>query len=392
MSTWLLNFVKAGTPQKKQLTAQARSLLDVGLWGIPSTSPAARKLKSGDRVIAYVGAPEKVFIGDAVIDDAYHAWTPEEAARYKITKTFDAGISLKEAVVWDKPVPLKDIWPTLAAAKNNPNAFMMGATHALLEADGAQLLDAGRGGMAPQPTTKGTPAATGGTRAETQPPAQSTTIPADPQAAKFLAVVQELRGLDAGININEETTRAVFLNKYFDALGYSSLNDITYGEPAVSGNFPDYVLRTKGEAVIAVEAKALGSKLGDKEAGQITGYCGTLAVRWGLLTDGRFFKLYDAHVMKANMNDRLVFELDLSDYRSAEDFEISIWPIVEMLSKQEMQTGEDLNRYAARELARRILTDPNSNVLAALRDELAKQKVHLTPGQVRALVEELIGS
>lgn len=392
MATWLLNFVKAGTPQKKQLTAQARSLLEVGLWGIPPASPATQKLKSGDRVIAYVGAPEKVFIGDAVIDEAYHAWTVEEAARYKITKTFDAGISLKEAKVWDRPVPLKDIWPTLAAAKNNPNAFMMGAAHALLEADGAQLLDAGRGGMAPQPTTEGTPAGTGGTPAETQPSAQSTPALPDPQVAKFLAVVEDLRALDAGVKINEETTRAVLLNKYFDALGYSSLNDITYGEPALSGNFPDYVLKTKGEAAIAVEAKALGSKLGDKEAGQITGYCGTLGVRWGLLTDGRLLKLYDAHILKPNMDDRLVFELDLADYRSPEDFEISIWPIVEMLSKQEMQTGEALNRYAARELTRRILTDPTSTVVAAVRAELAKQKVYLTPAQVRALVEELIGS
>jgi hypothetical protein len=293
---------------------------------------------------------------------------------------------VKNTAVWDKPIPLQDIWPTLATAKKNPTAFFMQTAHALLEADGAQLVQAGRSGMAPQPATGGAPVV------KQAPIAASVATPTDTQAGKFLAVVEELRRLEPGIKINEETTRAVFLNKYFDALGYSPLKDVMYGETALSGNFPDYELRVRDQPVIVVEAKALGSKLGDKEAGQITGYCGTLGVRWGLLTDGRFFKLYDAHILKANMDDRLVFELDLSDYRSPEDFEISIWPTVEMLSKQKMQTGDDLNNYAARELARRILTDPHSGAVAALRDELAKQKVHLSPAEVRSLVQELIGS
>ncbi len=96
--------------------------------------------------------------------------------------------------------------------------------------------------------------------------------------------------------------------------------------------------------------------------------------------------------MKPVMDDRLVFELDLADYRSAEDFEISIWDTVQMLSKHKMQTGEEPDRYAARELTRRILTDPNSPAIAALRAELTKQKVHLSAAQVRSLVEEVIGS
>jgi hypothetical protein len=32
----------------------------------------------------------------------------------------------------------------------------------------------------------------------------------------------------------------------------------------------------------------------------------------------------------------------LIDYRSAEDFAISIWATVQMLSKQQMQTGQEL--------------------------------------------------
>jgi hypothetical protein len=128
VATWLLNFVKAGTPQKKQLIAQARALLDAGLWGVPAKSPATHQLKQGDRVIAYVGAPERVFIGDALIDGSYHTWTADEAARYPISATFDAGVSLREASIWDKPVPLMTIWPTLVSSKKNPTSFFMQTT------------------------------------------------------------------------------------------------------------------------------------------------------------------------------------------------------------------------------------------------------------------------
>lgn len=152
MPTYILNFVKAGTPHKQQLGAQARKLLDVGLWGIPPTSPARTKLTPGDRLIAYVGSPERVFIGDALVDQAYHSWTPDEAARYPETATYEAGISLREVAVWAKPLRQQDVWPKLAAAQKNPGAMFMQATLALLDADGAQLVEAGRGEVSTTPT------------------------------------------------------------------------------------------------------------------------------------------------------------------------------------------------------------------------------------------------
>lgn len=112
----------------------------------------------------------------------------------------------------------------------------------------------------------------------------------------------------------------------------------------------------------------------------------------GPLTDGRILKLYDSHSTKQKMDDRLVFELDLADYRSAEEFEISVWATVQMFSKEKMQTGDELERYAARELIRRLLTDNKGVVLPTIREELARQKVQLSADEVRGLVEELIGS
>ena len=67
MATWILNFVKSGTPVKKQLGAQARQLFEIGLYGLPPNSQAATKIQIGDRGIAYAGAPERVFLADGVV-------------------------------------------------------------------------------------------------------------------------------------------------------------------------------------------------------------------------------------------------------------------------------------------------------------------------------------
>ena len=121
----MLNFTKAGVKVKKQLSAQARQLLEVQLWGVPPTAQARDKLAAGDRVLVFVGAPERVFIGDATIASGYHTWTPDEAATYP--GTFEAGIVLANAGIWQKPVRLSNVWPKCEASESNPNALWYGA-------------------------------------------------------------------------------------------------------------------------------------------------------------------------------------------------------------------------------------------------------------------------
>jgi hypothetical protein len=67
-----------------------------------------------------------------------------------------------------------------------------------------------------------------------------------------------------GTSLSEYDTRAEFIDKYLEALGYNELGDVQRGSPVESGNFPDYVLRVNGKAAIAIEAKKLGAPLGSK--------------------------------------------------------------------------------------------------------------------------------
>jgi hypothetical protein len=60
-----------------------------------------------------------------------------------------------------------------------------------------------------------------------------------------------------------------------------------------------------------------------------------------------------------------------------------------MLSKDAMVDGSELERYAARELIRSLLSDPSSRTLRALRAELQEKKILLKEVEIASLVAEL---
>jgi predicted type IV restriction endonuclease len=120
--------------------------------------------------------------------------------------------------------------------------------------------------------------------------------------------------------LSEYDTRAEFIDKYLEALGYTELGDIKRGSPVDSGNYPDCVLRIGGKAAVAIEAKKLGAALGPKEAGQVVAYCSNLGVRWGAVTNGRYLKLYDAPMLGVPPEERLVLSVNLADYKDRDDF------------------------------------------------------------------------
>ena len=193
-------------------------------------------------------------------------------------------------------------------------------------------------------------------------------------------------------SLSEYDTRAEFIDKYLEALGYTELGDIRRGSPVDSGSFPDYVLRVSGKAAIAIEAKRLGASLGAKEAAQVVAYCSNLGVRWGAVTDGRYFKLYDAPMLGVPPEERRVLSVDLADYRDRDDFEARIYPELELVAKSELESGAGLERRVALEGVRELLTTSSGKTMRALRRELEEAKnIKLSAAEPHKLVSELLG-
>jgi hypothetical protein len=205
--------------------------------------------------------------------------------------------------------------------------------------------------------------------------------------------VEKLNAASAyGGLLSEYDTRAEFIDKYLDALGYTEFGDVQRGGSVDSGTFPDYVLRVNGKPAIAIEAKKLGTPLGSKEAGQVVGYCSNLGVRWGAVTDGRYFKLYDAPMLGVSPEDRLVMSVNLADYKDRDDFEARVYPEIELIAKTELESGAGLERRVAQEAVRELLTTATSKTTKALRKELDEGRhIRLSASELSELVSELFG-
>jgi hypothetical protein len=381
MAHYLFNFVKAAAAKDSPLRDQAGKLLEIKLWGVGPKAPLKDSLAPGDQILAYVGAPEKVFIGRATIAQGFHDWTPEEANIYFVDqggKQFPAGVSFIDAEVWDTPVPLGAVWPQMPASETNPDARFYPGIIRLKQKDFEVVTEAAGGKVVPPPVNK----------------SLAPTTPESTMADRLFAAAEKLKEFLAASPakaLSEAATRAMFIDEYVKALGYTGFEDVEFGVP-VAGDEADYVLHAGGKEAIVIEAKRLGFQLGPKEAAQVIKYAAILGVtRWGLLTGGRTMKLYD-RVPSVPIEQRLVFELDMADYDDREDFEVKVYPDLSLVSKKAMVEGAGLPQRAAQQAISDLLTRKDSATVKTLAEELSESGLaHMSTDEVAEMLSTLVG-
>jgi type I restriction and modification enzyme subunit R-like protein len=382
LAYYIFNFTKSGAEKGSSLAEQAGRLLEVQLWGIGSKTPNKDRLAAGDKVLIYVGAPERLLIGEGTLSSGVRSWTPDEALVYP--GDWSAGVSFSEAFTWERPVPIKDVWPRMSGSVTNPKAQFFAGVVQIKQRDYEFVVTAAAGAPAPDHPTSDRASSPASDR---QPTPSSEAIEA------LYACAEKVRHLlvtNSTKKLTEAATRALFIDPVLQALGYREFEDIDYGVQVQSKDFADYVLNVKGKPAIVVEAKRFGTKLDVEHAAQVIKYASVLGVRWGLVTDGRTMRLYD-RIPNVPPQDRLVFEVDLTDYADREDFEVTLYPDLELLSKSAMIQGIGLERRAAQQAVRDILSDEDSRAIEVLRDELAQsQLAHLTRDELVDLLQELL--
>jgi len=82
---YIFNVVGDATP--------VAGFMRAGLWSIDAGEPHRDALAAGDLALLYLGAPERTFVGCAVL---------ASAAR-------DGGVLLTDIEVWEPPVPMGDV-------------------------------------------------------------------------------------------------------------------------------------------------------------------------------------------------------------------------------------------------------------------------------------------
>lgn len=112
----------------------------------------------------------------------------------------------------------------------------------------------------------------------------------------------------SGMKVNEAQTEMWIINPLLDALGYSLLEIHKQSHDASTKQFPDYTLLPNEPCRWFLEVKALDAPLGDKEAAQAVGYAANKGADWAVLTNGRKWLIYKAHLPKP-LPEKLVFQI-----------------------------------------------------------------------------------
>ncbi len=111
---------------------------------------------------------------------------------------------------------------------------------------------------------------------------------------------------------NETRTRQVLIDPLLRKLGWDVSNpNIVQLEYRVQKEQADYVLISKGKPIAVVEAKRLGSDLGDKPIMQALKYAIWDSIDYMIVTDGDKWEMYEVF-KKVTFKERLLVKLELS--------------------------------------------------------------------------------
>lgn len=207
---------------------------------------------------------------------------------------------------------------------------------------------------------------------------------------QFVPVLQQLRDRD----VSEADTVTLVKDVLSDVFGYDKYTELT-SEYAIRGTRCDLAIKLEGKLVMLIEVKAIGLGLDDKHVKQAVDYAANEGVKWVILTNGVFWRMFEVMTLDGKIDKRLIIELELLtiDYRKESNQDL-MFPFtregfskgshMEMRDKQEatskyliaalLVNNESVMQVLRRELRRVVdVAVDEADVLRVLRDEVVKR-------------------
>lgn len=192
------------------------------------------------------------------------------------------------------------------------------------------------------------------------------------------AKIQEIKAtLDeaksSSFHLNEAQTELIIIDPLLHLLGYGPLQIYKRGHDSVTNNFPDYTLLPNTPHKWFLEVKKLDLHLQDGEAAQAVNYANNQGAEWAVLTNGRTWYIYNAHLPKALTEKRVMQIADL--FADAD----SIGKLL-LLSRQSMQSAgltSAWNHERVTTVVKTQLETPNSVIRKHLR-KMVNEEISLS--------------
>ncbi|MBI4392257.1 MAG: type I restriction enzyme HsdR N-terminal domain-containing protein [Euryarchaeota archaeon] len=192
----------------------------------------------------------------------------------------------------------------------------------------------------------------------------------------------------SGRKLSEANTRARIIDPFLRAIGWNFSPDeieVEYPVQMASGNHPaDYCLKVDGNPAAFLEAKALGTEIGERELKQTMSYGRNERVRWCMVCNGSDFIVLDTEAAAKNATDAIVIRFALHKASEFESYLEALSP--EGLRKNRLADLADEigQRRIALALFEEVREERSRRIVATLAD------VGVEESRIRAEVERLL--
>lgn len=185
---------------------------------------------------------------------------------------------------------------------------------------------------------------------------------------QFVPLLQQLKDRD----VSEADTVTLAKDILSEVFGYDKYTELT-SEYAIRGTRCDLAVKLEGKLVLLIEVKAIGLALDDKHVKQAVDYAANEGVKWVILTNGVYWRMFEVMTLDGKIDKRLIIELDLLtiDYRKENNQDMMFPFTREGFSKGSHMELRDRQEATSKYLIAALLVG-NESIMQALRRELRR--------------------
>ncbi len=137
-----------------------RQRMEDKFWGLGKYTPNRKSLRTGDHVVFYVGNPQMVFAGTAILaSESFELIDKQEQEKLAHGKDFyrtEYGVRLENIQIWDSPKNAKDLIVHLKFVENKASwgTYFQGGVRGVSDQDYSAIVEEAKQTAEPEPRTE----------------------------------------------------------------------------------------------------------------------------------------------------------------------------------------------------------------------------------------------
>ncbi|MEK6881209.1 MAG: type IIL restriction-modification enzyme MmeI, partial [Nanoarchaeota archaeon] len=186
---------------------------------------------------------------------------------------------------------------------------------------------------------------------------------------------------------SENQIKSEFFDPLFEALGWNMRKEAEREEKILRGR-ADYILKLQNQEILVIEAKKTNVSLSEDEGRQAVSYAYHRKIKFSILTNFKYIRVYHALSNIKNIDKNLLFWLEFKDFEK--EFE-KLW----LVSKESFEKQE-INKILSKKEEKQFMPVDESiltdllEIRRILSNDLKKLRMYLTDEKIDEAIQILI--